>query len=120
MSEKLWVLPETVSADFMKKHPDLHPVVLQLLYNRVLREKEEIERFLSPDYERDVHPPEMFSQMQRAVERVFQALEERQPIRIHGDYDADGICGASVLYSALRDIIRAWPDTLAPDVSLVS
>ena len=120
MSEKLWVLPEMVPADFTKKHPDLHPVVLQLLYHRGLRDRGEIERFLSPNYERDVHSPEMFSQMQKAVERVFQALERGEPIRIHGDYDADGICGASVLYTALRDIIRAWPNDSAPDESLVS
>ncbi len=119
MSEKLWVLPETVSADFTKQHPDLHPVVLQLLYNRGLKEKEEIACFLSPDYERDVHPPEMFLQMKSAVERVFQALETGEPIRIHGDYDADGICGASVLYTTIRELIRKYPGH-APNESLIS
>ena len=45
--------------------------------------------------------------MREAVDRVFVALMGGEVIAVHGDYDADGVCGSAVLLSTLRDICRA-------------
>jgi single-stranded-DNA-specific exonuclease len=81
-------------------------VTLQLLWNRGLRSQDEIEFFLTPDYARDVHDPFLFKQMQQAVDRVFKAIKEDQVITVHGDYDADGVCGTTVLFETLSEIIE--------------
>lgn len=120
MVEKLWVIPETLPEDVKNKTSDIHPVVLQLLWNRGLRSIDEMERFLRPDYNRDVYHHSLFSNMPRAVERVFAALERGERVRVHGDYDADGICGAAVLFTTLRDVVRAWKGDGAPSEALLS
>lgn len=45
--------------------------------------------------------------MDEAVARVMRALESGEVITVHGDYDADGVCGSTVLMTTLRDICRA-------------
>jgi single-stranded-DNA-specific exonuclease len=39
-----------------------------------------------------------------AVERIVQALQEQQPILVHGDYDADGVTSATLLTRFLGKI----------------
>lgn len=80
-------------------------VLDQLLMNRGIP-REELERFFEPDWDRDTIDPMVFTRMSDAVQRVFQALEQGEKIFIHGDYDADGVSGCSLLYSALCDIIE--------------
>ncbi|MBI5655139.1 single-stranded-DNA-specific exonuclease RecJ [Candidatus Uhrbacteria bacterium] len=82
----------------------LHPIACRLLANRGLTEPDEIKRFLSPDWDMDVHDPFLFTQMSAAVERIFSALESGEKITVHGDYDADGVTGSAVLISTLREI----------------
>lgn len=42
--------------------------------------------------------------MKVAVDKVFEALFAGAKIVIHGDYDADGVCGSTVLFTTLREI----------------
>ena len=63
--------------------------------------------FLGPDWSRDTYAPELFTNMKQAVHRVFEALEKKEVITIHGDYDADGTCGTAVLMTTLRELCRA-------------
>lgn len=78
-------------------------VLHQILVNRSLA-LAEFESFLSPDWERDTHAPSNFKNMKTAVDRVFVALTTGAKIVIHGDYDADGVCGSTVLFTTLREI----------------
>jgi single-stranded-DNA-specific exonuclease len=103
---KRWHLAEPVGQEIRAQFPDIHPVILQLLWNRGMRTQEVMDVFFGPDWARDTHPPSQFSNMAAAVTRVFQALERGEVITVHGDYDADGVCGSAVLVSTLRDICR--------------
>jgi single-stranded-DNA-specific exonuclease len=78
-----------------------------MLWSRGLRTQAEVDVFLGPDWSRDTHDPFLFKQMSEAVVRTFTALEKGEVITIHGDYDADGVCGTAVVFSTLRDICRA-------------
>jgi len=51
------------------------------------------------------HSPFLLSDMDRAVDRLQQAFERKERIFIHGDFDADGLTGAAVLYRALRPLL---------------
>lgn len=62
--------------------------------------------FLSPSWETQVHDPSQFRHLVPAMNRVFLALEAGDLITVHGDYDADGITGSTVLISTLREIER--------------
>lgn len=83
----------------------LHPIIRQLLVNRgVGTEAEAVERFFNPNYERDIHDPFLFRNMRKAVGRIFLALQSGEHITVHGDYDADGVTGSTVIIATLREI----------------
>src|SRR3989338_5121804 len=52
----------------------------------------------------DLHSPWLMKDMKKAVERIQHALKHHECIMIFGDYDVDGVCGASILYLGLRDL----------------
>lgn len=87
------------------KGKDIEDIISHLLNLRGIVTQEEQERFMSPDWERDIYDPYIFKNMEKAVERLFRALEKGEKIIIHGDYDADGICGASLISSALEELL---------------
>ncbi|TAK03770.1 single-stranded-DNA-specific exonuclease RecJ [Patescibacteria group bacterium] len=107
MKERVWITDPAVPDEARAAFPDVHPVALRLLWNRGVRTQAEMDVFLGPDWSRDAHSPSMFRNMQAAVERVFAALEAGERITVHGDYDADGVCGTTVLMSTLCDICRS-------------
>lgn len=82
----------------------VHPSVLvrQVLWNRGMRTAEEARRFLKPDYHRDLHDPFLFRDMEKAVARILKAIEGKERIVIHGDYDADGVCASAILATTLE------------------
>ncbi len=105
---KRWQLPEPAPESFRQTFPEMNRTLLRLLWNRGLREKEAIDTFLAPDWDRDSFDPALFKNMKAAVARTFAALEAGEVITVHGDYDADGVCGSAVLISTLRELCRAF------------
>ena len=101
---KKWQLAKKAPQELKDKFPELTPVVLQLLYNRDLKTQEQIDEFLNPDYSQDLHDPFLFKDMEKAVERIFQARDKREKICVHGDYDGDGITATAVMTTALKNI----------------
>lgn len=82
-----------------------YPVFLQtLLAKRGLTEIEEIEKFLNPDYDRDSHDPFLLPDMDKAVERILEAINKNEKVIIFSDYDADGIPGGVVLHDFFEKI----------------
>ncbi|MEK7452539.1 MAG: DHH family phosphoesterase, partial [Patescibacteria group bacterium] len=104
---KQWLFAESAPADFFTQFPNIHPVLLQLLYRRGMKTQEQFDIFFGPDWNRDTCAPSSFRNMTTAVQRVFDAFLKGEDITIHGDYDADGVCGSTVLITTLRDISRA-------------
>lgn len=97
-----WRIAPPAPAEFRAQFPELHPVAVQLLWNRGVTDPAAIESFLSPDYERDLHDPFLFRDMRAACERVWRALASGEKIVIHGDYDADGVTGSALLMTTFR------------------
>lgn len=104
--QKNWQIAQKAPPVFLEQFPEMPPVVLQCLWNRNKKTQEDIDLFFTPDWSRDVPDPFLFQQMSQVVERIFVALQTGEVITIHGDYDADGICGTALIYSALQDICR--------------
>ena len=70
----------------------------QLLFNRGITTKSEAELFLNPSYDNHLHDPFLLHDMEKAVERILQAIKAEEKIVIFSDYDCDGIPGAVVLH----------------------
>ena len=101
MQQKQWQVLPKISKNFINKFPEFNQVVLQLLFNRGLREKDKIEEFLNPDYGRDLHDPFLFSNMKAAVDSIIEHIKGQDKIMVYGDYDADGVTAAAVMYETL-------------------
>ncbi|MCW1930619.1 MAG: single-stranded-DNA-specific exonuclease RecJ [Candidatus Kerfeldbacteria bacterium] len=102
--ELKWVVGSSAPQEFLDRFPELHPIVAAILYHRGIETQAEVDAYLSPDYARDQHDPYLFKDMKVAVDRIQHAVVEKQKVVVHGDYDADGVCGASVLYTTLKAI----------------
>ena len=82
----------------------LHPITELLLKNRGIEDPLAQVKFLNPDYERDSYDPFLILNMERAVDRIFQAIRGSERIVIYGDYDCDGIPGSVILHDLFEKI----------------
>ncbi len=79
------------------------PMLLSVLLNiRGYTTEEEIREFLSQ--EPKFFDPMLIKDMDKAVDRIKTAIEEREKICVYGDYDADGVTATTLLYSYLDSV----------------
>lgn len=118
---KLWQLKTPVPASVLEQFPELSTIQVQLLYNLGLSDQANVDWFLNPDYH-NLYDPFLFSQMQIAVDRTWQAIEKGEKILIYGDYDADAVTANAVLTQTFRylgvDVESYIPDRFAEGYGL--
>lgn len=75
--------------------------IARLLVARGIAESPDAEKYLRPTLK---HLPDPFSMkhVQRAAERVIEAIEKNERITLYGDYDVDGVTSSALLASFLR------------------
>ncbi|MBO4321744.1 MAG: single-stranded-DNA-specific exonuclease RecJ [Clostridia bacterium] len=81
--------------------PGINPVCARIIYDRCGGNPETVARFIRRDYG-EGRSPFGLKDMDRAVERLERAIENRETCAIFGDYDVDGVTSVSVLYLYLR------------------
>ena len=81
----------------------IHPLIVQLLYNRGISGVSQTELFLNVD-RRLENDPFLLHDMHQAVGRVYQALFSGEQIAIYGDFDADGITATALLVQGISAI----------------
>jgi len=72
-----------------------------VLWSRGISGKEEILRFLSSDREK-LHDPMLMADMEKASQRVRQAIADKERVAVFGDYDVDGITSSALLSDYLK------------------
>lgn len=91
--KKDWILESTGSNE--------KSLIKRLLISRGIKTDEEIKEFLNP-LEMTITSPDVFTDMQKTIERLSRAIENNETIIIYGDFDADGVTSTSVLYKTLK------------------
>ena len=81
---------DTEAADRLASAISVTPVVARLLCQRGLGDPETAARFLKPSLDH-LHDPMLLADMGVAVDRILAAIERKEKIAIHGDYDVDGV-----------------------------
>lgn len=99
-----WRLQEPLPSDGLSAIQARSPLTRQILWNRGMRTIEEAEAFLRPVWETGLHDPLQFRHLAPAAERIFTALANGERITVHGDYDADGVTGSTLLITVLREL----------------
>lgn len=80
------------------------PLMNQLLARRGITDTETANAFLEPNYETQLHAPELLHDMEAACERIETAIAAGEQIAIFSDYDCDGIPGAVVLHDFFKAV----------------
>src|SRR5437667_926916 len=91
------------------------PVVAKLLCQRGYTDPELAARFLNPTLDH-LHDPMALADMPIAVDRILAAIDRKERIAIHGDYDVDGVTSTVILRRALEllgaDVVHFIPERL--------
>ncbi|MBR1802654.1 MAG: single-stranded-DNA-specific exonuclease RecJ [Clostridia bacterium] len=86
----------------LEKEYQVSPLLANILANRNIISKEEVRLFLNPT-RNDFHNPFLMPDMEIAVSRVLQAIQNQEKTIIYGDYDVDGITSITVLKQFLKE-----------------
>ncbi len=74
-----------------------------VLVSRKLTNAEEAEKFFNPSFE-NVYDPFLFDDMEKAVGRILDAVENQELIWVHGDYDVDGTASTAMVCQFIKEI----------------
>jgi len=104
LKKKIWKVytADRIKEEELAKKLNISKYIAHLLLCRGIDSIETAEKFLNPSMN-DMHDPFLFDGMDKAVERINQAIEKEEHILIYGDYDVDGITGVSLLYSFYKN-----------------
>ncbi len=105
MIKKKWVANEEIPGmiEELAQETGYDESLIRILINRKNTTKEDIDNFLNPSADK-LFDPFLLNDMDKAVERINQALKENEKIFIYGDYDVDGVTASSLLYTALKEL----------------
>jgi len=84
-------LQETFSREL-----EISPLTAQVLANRGINQIDQAYQFLHPSLSH-LHSPFLMKDMDKAVDRVIQALSKQEQVLIYGDYDVDGVTSIAIL-----------------------
>ena len=76
---------------------NIDPFLAQILCNRNITSFDKAKKFFRPSLD-DLHDPFLMMDMEKAVKRLDEALENEEKILIFGDYDVDGTTATALMF----------------------
>ena len=104
--QKRWVVKpqgNSLTVDHIATSLRIPTVLANLLVQRGIDTVDKAKKFFNPRLE-DLHNPFLMKDMERAVERLEEAVAKNQKIMVYGDYDVDGTTAVALVYKFLRHI----------------
>ena len=114
--QKKWVIKDYDKDQVLKLKNDfkLTDIMSKLLLARDVKYNE-IDKFLNGTL-RDIKDPYLLKDMNKLVDRIDKAIQDKEKICIYGDYDVDGITSITIMYQFLSslgaDVTYYLPDRL--------
>ncbi|MFY0626542.1 MAG: single-stranded-DNA-specific exonuclease RecJ [Reichenbachiella sp.] len=103
---KKWVfkdLPSENEVEDLSKQLSIHPSLSQLLLQRKIDSFDKAKSFFRPTLE-SLHDPFEMKGMEKAVERLTNAIFQNEKILIYGDYDVDGTTSVALVYNFFKSL----------------
>lgn len=106
MQKKIWKIksseiePDKI-VELSKKY-NISNTLATVLLNRGIDTDEKMYEYIKKPLSL-IHNPFELPDMEKAVNRIVEAINNGEKITIYGDYDADGVTSTVLLYSFLRD-----------------
>ncbi len=101
---KIWNLKE-YNVDTVKKYVqkyNIPEILAKLLIARNIN-IDDVDKYLYAKLD-NLYDPFLMKDMDKLVDRVLKAKDNKEKIIIYGDYDVDGVTSITVLYSFLREL----------------
>ena len=113
---KRWLEEKSADKEIIKKlsevlHINKH--LANLLGQRGISTYEEAKTFFRPSLH-CLHDPFLLRDMDKAVDRISEAMQNKERILVYGDYDVDGTTAVALVYLFLRSL-SADVDFYIPD-----
>ena len=104
MMNKKWEIskPNEEKVKEIENKHQINSLLAKVLVNRNIINDKDVEQFLNPT-RKDFYNPYLMPDMEKAVERILKAIENKEKVLIYGDYDVDGITSVTVLKSFLEE-----------------
>ena len=87
----------------LSKELNISPILAGLLVQRGINTFEDARRFFRPDFA-FLHDPFLMADMEKATDRLTEAIQNNEKILIYGDYDVDGTTSVSLVYKFIQKI----------------
>ena len=103
--QKRWTLKKTDEqiSNRLYEQLKIHPVLCRLLAQRGIENYDDAKKFFRT-HEDQLLDPFLMKGMQRAIDRILQAIAHEEKILIYGDYDVDGTTSVAVVYTFFKNI----------------
>jgi len=102
--QKRWVVKERGENETIERlavELNINPVLSNLLVQRNVCDFESARQFFRPQLDH-LHDPFLMADMEKAVDRILQAIDNNEKILVYGDYDVDGTSAVALVYSFLK------------------
>jgi len=106
--QKRWKIltPDKQKSDLLQQSLKISPVICNILVQRGIETFEQSKKYFRPELS-DLHDPWLMKDMDKAVERVILAINNKEKILVFGDYDVDGTTSVACMYGFLDKIHSA-------------
>ena len=104
--QKRWVVKpqgDRQAVKTLSSQLNMSTVLTNLLVQRGIDTVEKAKKFFAPSLH-DLHDPFLMKDMDRAVERIEEAVKRGEKVMIYGDYDVDGTTAVALVYKFLSQI----------------
>lgn len=102
--QKRWITkpkPEPEVVETLGSQLNLNPNLTSILVQRGVDTFDKAKKFFRPVLS-DLHDPFLMKDMDKAVERLHNAISHNEKILIYGDYDVDGTTAVALVYRYLQ------------------
>lgn len=102
---KKWLfkdIPDLAHAQKLAQELGVTKEIAILLLQREVTNFDTAKNFFRPDWQH-LHNPFLMCDMDKAIQRLQQAIHNREKILIYGDYDVDGTTSIALVYSFLKN-----------------
>lgn len=100
--EKKWLLRNsTKDISSLANKSGVSPVVAKILVNRGFDNEIDIKKFMRASID-DLYDPFLMKDMEKAIDIIKLAIENKEKIVVYGDYDADGVTSTVIMYKGLK------------------
>lgn len=106
--DKVWTIKKEGDLNIIKHLSaalNVNMVIANLLAQRGISTYTEAKSFFRPKLS-DLHDPFLMKDMDKAVERLEQAIDNQEKVMIYGDYDVDGTTSVALMYQFLRTRLK--------------